>query len=54
MFYRLYKKALKVIIEIKRKSMYRKAQALGFTHPEVVNCSQQLDHLLNKYTKEAA
>lgn len=54
MFNTLYKKVLKVVIEIKRKDMYRKAQELGFTHPEVVNCSQQLDHLLNKYTKEAA
>ncbi|MFC5557890.1 Spo0E family sporulation regulatory protein-aspartic acid phosphatase [Ureibacillus thermophilus] len=54
MFYILYKKVLRVIIEIKRKRMYRKAQALGFTHPEVVNCSQQLDNLLNKYTKQAA
>lgn len=50
----LYKKVLKVFIEIKRKDMYRKAQELGFTHPDVVNCSQQLDQLLNKYTKEAA
>lgn len=54
MFNTLYKKVLKVFIEIKRKDMYRKAQELGFTHPEVVNCSQELDQLLNKYTKEAA
>ena len=44
MFNTLYKKVLKVVIEIKRKDMYRKAQELGFTHPEVVNCSQQLDN----------
>mgnify|MGYP001943639925 CR=1 FL=1 len=54
MFNTLYKKVLKVVIEIKRKDMYRKAQELGFTHPEVVNCSQELDQLLNKYTKQAA
>ncbi|WP_339288514.1 aspartyl-phosphate phosphatase Spo0E family protein [Ureibacillus sp. FSL K6-0786] len=54
MFNTLYKKVLKVVIEIKRKDMYRKAQVLGFTHPKVVNCSQQLDYLLNKYTKQAA
>lgn len=54
MFNTLYKKVLKVVIEIKRKDMYRKAQELGFTHPKVVNCSQQLDSLLNKYTKQAA
>lgn len=54
MFNTLYKKVLKFVIEIKRKDMYRKAHELGFTHPEVINCSQQLDQLLNKYSKQAA
>lgn len=50
----LYKKVLKLVIEMKRKDMYKKALDLGFTHPEVVNCSQELDKLLNKYSKKAA
>jgi stage 0 sporulation regulatory protein len=29
--------------------MYRKANNFGFTHPEVVACSQELDILLNRY-----
>ena len=41
---------LKVEIEIKRKIMYKKAKNLGYTHPLVVNCSQELDTLLNKYS----
>ena len=36
-------------IEMKRKFMYEKAIDLGFTHPQVVSCSQELDKLLNKY-----
>lgn len=45
----MHKKVLKLVIEIKRKIMYKKAKHLGFTHPTVVNCSQKLDGLLNKY-----
>ena len=45
-----FKKCLKVEIEIKRKIMYKKAKNLGFTHPQVVNYSQELDELLNKYS----
>ncbi|MER2122053.1 MAG: aspartyl-phosphate phosphatase Spo0E family protein [Solibacillus sp.] len=41
---------LKLRIEAKRKNLYKKANDLGFTHPEVVNCSQKLDELLNKYS----
>ncbi|MCZ8539657.1 aspartyl-phosphate phosphatase Spo0E family protein [Psychrobacillus psychrodurans] len=41
------KKKLEFIIEIKRKVMCKKAIFLGFTHPEVVKCSQELDVLLN-------
>lgn len=48
----LYKTMLRYAIEIKRKNMYKKAMALGFTHPEVVNYSQELDILLNKYAKQ--
>lgn len=50
----LFKKMLKLKIEIKRKDMYKKAQDLGFTHPQVVNCSQELDILLNNYFDQAA
>ena len=45
----LNEKALLIRIGIKRKAMYRKAKILGFSHPHVVACSQELDHLLNKY-----
>lgn len=41
-------KVLELKIEIKRKEMYNKAKYLGFAHPEVVYCSQELDKLLNK------
>nr|WP_106784816.1 aspartyl-phosphate phosphatase Spo0E family protein [Lysinibacillus timonensis] len=50
----LFRKVLKVAIEIKRKDMYRKARNLGFTHPEVVTCSQELDALLNVYSQQVA
>ncbi|WP_211263253.1 aspartyl-phosphate phosphatase Spo0E family protein [Lysinibacillus contaminans] len=46
------KNYLKVEIEIKRKVMYKKAKDLGFTHPHVVHCSQELDVLLNKYSSQ--
>ncbi|MDV6377917.1 aspartyl-phosphate phosphatase Spo0E family protein [Sporosarcina sp. GW1-11] len=35
-------------IKVKRIAMYKKAGHLGFTHPSVVKCSQELDNLLNK------
>jgi stage 0 sporulation regulatory protein len=50
----LLKIILKLRIETKRKHMYKKANSLGYTHPEVVNCSQELDELLNKYSDNAA
>lgn len=50
----LFKKALKVAIEMKRKDMYKKALDLGFTHPETVTCSQELDALLNVYSHKVA
>lgn len=50
----LLKKMLKLKIETKRRVMYKKAKDLGFTHPEVVDCSQELDELLNKYIDIAA
>ena len=50
----LLKNMLKLRIEIKRKDMYKKAKDLGFTHPQVVNCSQELDVLLNNYFDQAA
>ncbi|GLC88950.1 aspartyl-phosphate phosphatase Spo0E family protein [Lysinibacillus piscis] len=51
MLHLLYKLALKIMIEMKRKIMYKKAEHLGFTHPAVVQYSQQLDVLLNRYNK---
>ncbi|WP_081976227.1 aspartyl-phosphate phosphatase Spo0E family protein [Ureibacillus manganicus] len=50
----LFKKVLKVAIEMKRKDMYKKAHDLGFTHPETVTCSQELDALLNVYSHKVA
>ncbi|MEK4025168.1 MULTISPECIES: aspartyl-phosphate phosphatase Spo0E family protein [Sporosarcina] len=50
----LLKKILKRKIEVKRKDMYKKAENLGFTHPLVVKCSQELDVLLNSYFDQAA
>lgn len=47
-------KALLFQIAIKRKIMYKKAKNYGFTHPAVVECSQELDVLLNKYQKIAS
>ncbi|AMO85735.1 aspartyl-phosphate phosphatase Spo0E family protein [Solibacillus sp. FSL K6-1781] len=44
---------LKLKIETKRKHLYKKAIDLGLTHPEVINCSQELDELLNKYSNLA-
>ncbi|RUL48703.1 aspartyl-phosphate phosphatase Spo0E family protein [Lysinibacillus antri] len=51
---KFYKHVLKLLIEMKRKDMYKKAHNLGFTHPETVNCSQELDALLNIYSLQAA
>ncbi len=45
---------MRIRIESKRKDMYKKANDLGYTHPEVVHCSQELDELLNKYSDTAA
>lgn len=43
------KKILLGRIKLKQKDMYMKAENLGFTHPSVVRCSQELDNLLNRY-----
>lgn len=51
---KFYKQILKLLIEMKRKDMYKKAHNLGFTHPETVTCSQELDALLNIYSHQAA
>lgn len=42
------------MIELKRRIMYKKAKEYGLNSPEVVHYSQQLDELLNKYSKKAA
>ncbi|TQR19368.1 aspartyl-phosphate phosphatase Spo0E family protein [Psychrobacillus vulpis] len=44
-----YIKQLLLLIAIKKQEMYKKAKQLGYTHPCVVACSQELDQLLNKY-----
>ncbi|MER2169391.1 MAG: aspartyl-phosphate phosphatase Spo0E family protein [Psychrobacillus psychrodurans] len=41
--------SLLLLITAKRNDMYKKAKSLGFTHPVVVACSQELDQLLNVY-----
>ena len=43
------KKILLGRIKLKQKDMYVKAENLGFTHPSVIRCSQELDTLLNRY-----
>lgn len=50
----LNKKILKLAIEFKRQVMYRKAKNLGFSHPKVIDCSQELDALLNMYWEQAS
>jgi stage 0 sporulation regulatory protein len=41
------KTQLDLIINKKKVNMYAKAKALGFTHPDVVAYSQELDDLIN-------
>ena len=43
------KRILSKQIRSKRKDMYMQAQNFGFTHPTVVETSQELDILLNRY-----
>ena len=43
------KKVLLRQIKLKQKDMYLEAKILGFTHPRVIKCSQELDTLLNNY-----
>lgn len=43
------KRLLSLQIYIKRSMMIKKAQDQGFTHPETIAYSQQLDTLLNRY-----
>lgn len=40
---------LSLMINRQRKVMYKKAKDFGFTHPSVVQCSQELDAMLNRY-----
>lgn len=47
-------KVLLAHIGIKRRIMYRRAKTFGFTHPIVVESSQELDVLINKYLKKVA
>ncbi|MCP1145073.1 aspartyl-phosphate phosphatase Spo0E family protein [Lysinibacillus endophyticus] len=51
---KFYKQVLRLLIEMKRKDMYKKAHHFGFTHPKTVTCSQELDALLNLYSHKAA
>ncbi|WP_235753897.1 aspartyl-phosphate phosphatase Spo0E family protein [Psychrobacillus sp. INOP01] len=50
----LHQKALLLRIDLKKQDMYRKAKILGFTHPIVVTCSQELDELLNRYQRKVS
>nr|WP_019414428.1 aspartyl-phosphate phosphatase Spo0E family protein [Paenisporosarcina sp. TG20] len=36
-------------IKFKQKMMYTRANYFGLTHSSVLECSQELDNLLNKY-----
>ncbi|WP_078593089.1 aspartyl-phosphate phosphatase Spo0E family protein [Evansella clarkii] len=45
----LKKYTLLTQIKIKQRKMYVNAKKLSFTDPRVVDCSQQLDKLLNEY-----
>lgn len=45
----LDKELLENLIHLKRKEMYVVAFSLGYTHPSVVSCSQDLDNLINQY-----
>jgi hypothetical protein len=36
-------------LEKKREEMVESGMSLGFTHPETVKLSQELDELLNKF-----
>ena len=47
-------KVLLAHIGIKRRIMYRRAKTFGFRHPIVVESSQELDVLINKYLKKVA
>jgi stage 0 sporulation regulatory protein len=43
------KQLLTFKIYMKRSQMFKIAKDRGFTHPAVVECSQELDSLLNRY-----
>ncbi|MCG3090004.1 aspartyl-phosphate phosphatase Spo0E family protein [Sporosarcina cyprini] len=49
----LQKELLSLQIQMKRIMMYKMAKRNGFTHPDVIACSQDLDKLLNRYQKIA-
>ncbi|WP_083465633.1 aspartyl-phosphate phosphatase Spo0E family protein [Thalassobacillus sp. C254] len=40
---------MECMIKIKKKEMYKHAKRYGFTDERTVQCSQELDVLLNKY-----
>ncbi|WP_100401048.1 aspartyl-phosphate phosphatase Spo0E family protein [Bacillus sp. FJAT-44742] len=40
---------MECMIKIKKKEMYKNAKRYGFTDERTVQCSQELDVLLNKY-----
>lgn len=41
------------LIEKKRRQLIELAQMYGFSAKETIQCSQELDELLNKHLKEA-
>ncbi|GKV55494.1 hypothetical protein NCCP2222_14410 [Sporosarcina sp. NCCP-2222] len=49
----LKKELLSLQIQMMRIMMYKMAKRNGFTHPDVIACSQDLDKLLNRYQKIA-
>jgi len=47
----IFRQILLMQIEFKQRDMYKKAKTFGFSDSRVVNCSQDLDELLNKYLR---
>ncbi|PDM38737.1 MULTISPECIES: aspartyl-phosphate phosphatase Spo0E family protein [Bacillaceae] len=43
-----------ILIEEKRQQMIELALTYGFTAKETIECSQELDELINRYLRETA
>lgn len=46
--------AMVILIEEKRQQMIELALTYGFTAKETIECSQELDELINRYLRETA